>query len=189
MSTARRLPSVAVVGSAQCASGDIRLALAEELGARVIDEGYMLVTGGLGGVMEAACRGARSSSSWSQGRIVGILPGHDPDKANPWVDVAVPTGLDLSRNVVVAHADALVAIGGGAGTLAEMALGWQLHRLLIGMRTEGWSGRLADTRIDHRTRYPGIPDDRVWGVDTVEDAIGALRRLLPQYDRRHKGIP
>ena len=79
----------------------------------------MIVCGGLGGVMEAACRGAKEAG----GTTVGILPGADRAAANPFVDVAIPTGLGEARNaLVVRAADAVIAIGGGYGTLSEIAL-------------------------------------------------------------------
>lgn len=130
--------------------------------------------------MAAACRGARSSDAYMPGATIGLLPRHDTSEANEWVDVAIPTGLDLGRNLLCAHADAVVAIGGGAGTLVELAAAWELHRLIVAFRVEGWSGRLADQPIDHRIRFPGT-DDRVFGVDRVEEAITLIQDRLPLY--------
>jgi uncharacterized protein (TIGR00725 family) len=108
---------IAVVGPGS--ASDDELALAEEAGASVAAAGCGLVCGGLGGVMEAACRGARSRG----GLTLGLLPGLDRDAANGWVVVAVPTGLGEARNaLVVRAADAVVAIGGGWGTLSKIAL-------------------------------------------------------------------
>jgi uncharacterized protein (TIGR00725 family) len=151
------------------------------MGRALIDNGYGLVTGGLNGVMEAACEGARSSPAWSHGKIIGLLPGSDPGAANPFVDIAIPTGLEVARNILVARSDALIAIGGGAGTLSEMALAWQLKRLVIAFRVEGWSGKLADTRLDERIRYRNMNDDRVFGVDAPKEAITILRERLDGY--------
>ena len=90
----------------------------------------MVVCGGLGGVMEAACRGARGAG----GRTLGILPGLDRSAANPFVDVAVATGLGEARNaLVVRAADALVAIGGGYGTLSEVALALKAMKPVVGL--------------------------------------------------------
>jgi uncharacterized protein (TIGR00725 family) len=92
----------------------------------------VLVCGGLGGVMEAACRGAKESG----GTTVGILPGTDRSAANPYVDVAVATGLGEARNaLVVRAADALVAIGGGYGTLSEVALALKAGKRVVGLGT------------------------------------------------------
>lgn len=92
----------------------------------------MLVCGGLEGVMEAACRGAKEAG----GTTIGILPGTDRGAANPFVDVAVPTGLGEARNaLVVRAADALVAVGGGYGTLSEIALALKAGKPVVGLGT------------------------------------------------------
>ena len=183
-----RRTTVAVVGDSDLDTGSAEAAFAEALGRALVDEGYVLVCGGRGGVMEAACRGARSSPAWARGSIVGILPGHDPELANDFVDIVIPTGLDVARNAIVAHADAVIAVGGGAGTLSEMALAWQIRRLVIAFRGRGWAGRLADQRLDERLRHPHVPDDRVWGVDRAEEAIRVLRDRLPAYRTDYPGI-
>ena len=182
----RRL--IAVVGDAIIPPGDPREALAYALGRGIVDEGWALVTGGRGGVMEAAGRGARDSERWVSGVSLAILPGHDPALANPYVDIALPTGLDVARNTLVAHADAVVAVGGGAGTLSEMALAWQLLRLVIGLEGAGWSGRLAGEPMDGRTRYPRIPDDCVRPARDAAQAIALLKEWLPHYGQAHPGI-
>ncbi|MFN2617527.1 MAG: TIGR00725 family protein [Thermoleophilaceae bacterium] len=104
--------------------------LAEEVGRRLAQAGAAVVSGGLGGVMEAACRGAREAG----GTTVGILPGLDRSAANPFVEVALPTGLGEARNaLVVRAADALVAVGGGYGTLSEIALALKGGKPVIGL--------------------------------------------------------
>jgi uncharacterized protein (TIGR00725 family) len=150
-----RTPYVAVVGPGE-ASPDELLA-AEEIGAGLAAAGAVVVTGGLGGVMEAACRGARSR----RGRTVGILPGEDRDAANGWVEVAIATGLGELRNgLVVRAADALVAVGGGHGTLSEVALALKLGRPVVGLGTWEVHG------VDH--------------VSTPEEALGRIAALLVQ---------
>ena len=112
---APRAPVVAVVGPGRDASAD-ELAAAEAAGAAIAAAGAVLVCGGLGGVMEAACRGARSEG----GMTIGLLPGTDREDANGWVVLALPTGLGEGRNaLIVRAADAVVAIGGGLGTLSR----------------------------------------------------------------------
>ncbi len=92
----------------------------------------VVVCGGLAGVMEAACRGAKQSG----GITVGILPGLSRDAANPYVDVAVATGLGEARNaLVVRAADVLIAVGGGHGTLSEIALALKAGKRVIGLGT------------------------------------------------------
>jgi uncharacterized protein (TIGR00725 family) len=90
----------------------------------------VVVTGGLAGVMEAACRGAREGG----GTTLGILPGLDRGDANPYVDLAVPTGMGEARNaLVVRAADAVVAVGGGYGTLSEIALALKGGKPVVGI--------------------------------------------------------
>ncbi len=179
---------ISVVGNGSLPPGDPRVRLAHELGRALIDAGYRVACGGLGGIMAAMCEGAASSPRHREGDIIGILPGFDPTESNPWVDLPIATGLDHVRNFIVANADAVVAIGGGAGTLSEVAGAWQLKRLIAAYRVAGWSGKLADTRIDERVRYPNIPDDQVFGVDSASDVIALLEARLPTYGRRHAGI-
>ncbi len=125
---APRVPWIALVGPGEATPAEAHAA--EEAGAAVAEAGAVLVCGGLGGVMEAACRGARSR----RGLTVGLLPGLDRDEANGWVTVAVPTGLGEARNaLVVRAADALVAIGGGWGTLSEIALARKAGKLVAGV--------------------------------------------------------
>lgn len=127
-------------------------AQAELLGRGLVDAGFRVATGGLGGVMTAASRGARASERWTEGTVVGVLPGLVAAEANPFVDIVVPTGMNYARNVVlVAMADVIVAVGGGSGTLSEIALAWQHGKPIIALdRGEGWSSRLAGERLDHR---------------------------------------
>jgi uncharacterized protein (TIGR00725 family) len=131
--------------------------VAEDVGAGLAEFGAVVVTGGLGGVMEAACRGARSR----RGRTVGILPGEDRGAANGWVEIAIATGLGELRNgLVVRAADALVAVGGGHGTLSEVALALKIGRPVVGLGTWEVHG------VDH--------------VSTPADAIDRISALLLQ---------
>lgn len=121
-------PYVAVAGSGEAAPE--LLAAAEEVGAGLAEGGAVVVTGGLGGVMEAASRGARSRL----GQTLGILPGRDRADANGWVGVAVTTGVGEQRNaLIVASCDALVAIGSGYGTLSEVAMALKAGRPVVSL--------------------------------------------------------
>lgn len=186
--TANRRALIAVVGDARIESGAAKGVLAEQIGRALIDHRYRLLTGGLGGVMEAACRGARASARHADGDTVAILPGHDPQDANPFADIVIASGLDHVRNSVVAHADAIIAIGGGAGTLSELCFGWMYKRLIICLRVDGWSGKLADSRLDERIRYPTMSDDRLFGADSPAEAVRLLNERLPHYRAQHRGI-
>jgi uncharacterized protein (TIGR00725 family) len=124
------LTYVAVIGSGR--ADDELLTAAESVGRELAARGAVVVCGGLGGVMEAACRGARSEG----GTTVGILPGIDRADANPWVSVAIPTGLGELRNgLVVRAADALVAVGGEFGTLSEIGFALKIGRPVVGLAT------------------------------------------------------
>jgi uncharacterized protein (TIGR00725 family) len=106
--------------------------IAEEVGRLLARRGAVVVCGGLGGVMEAACRGARGEG----GTALGILPGLDRGAANPHVSVAVASGLGEARNaLVVRAADALIAVGGAYGTLSEIALALKTGKPVIGLGT------------------------------------------------------
>jgi uncharacterized protein (TIGR00725 family) len=119
---------VAVVGAGDAAPEQRETA--EEVGRLLGERGAVLVCGGLGGVMEAACRGAKEAGATT----LGILPGLDRAEANPYVDVAVPTGMGEARNaLVVRAADALIAVGGGYGTLSEVALALKTGKPVVGL--------------------------------------------------------
>lgn len=120
--------AISVIGAGSC---DARTAeLAQELGKRIAEAGYDLVCGGLGGVMEAACRGARQAG----GRTIGILPGHDRQAANAFVDVPIATGLSEMRNaLVVMNGLGAVAVQGGAGTLSEIGLALKTGKPVVAL--------------------------------------------------------
>lgn len=121
---------VAVSGGGD--AGEETCRQAEELGRELARRGAVVVTGGLGGAMEAACRGAKAEG----GTTIGILPSDDRADANAWVDVAVPTGLGEGRNaLVVRAADVVVAVAGEFGTLSEIALALRLGRPVVGLGT------------------------------------------------------
>ena len=112
--------------------------IAEEAGACIARAGALLVTGGGGGAMEAACRGAKAAG----GVTLGLLPGLSRHEANPYVDVAVVTGMEEMRNMLVVRAsDAVLAVGGGFGTLSEIALALKLDKPIAGVGTwRAWLG-------------------------------------------------
>jgi uncharacterized protein (TIGR00725 family) len=121
---------VAVSGGGE--AGEEACRQAHEVGRELARRGAVVVTGGLGGAMEAACRGAKAEG----GTTVGILPSDDRNDANDWVDVAVPTGLGEGRNaLVVRAADAVIAVAGEFGTLSEIAVALRLGRPVVGLGT------------------------------------------------------
>ena len=150
----RRAIQVAVVGAGG-SEAEVLAETAEAVGRRLAEAGATLVCGGLGGVMEAACRGAKSAG----GPTVGVLPGTDARAANPYVDVAIPTGLGEARNAVVARAGAaMIAIGGGYGTLAEIAFALRAGVAVIGLET--WELARGGGEVTAITRA-GSPQEAV----------------------------
>lgn len=123
-------PYVAVVGPGDATGQE--LDVAAHVGRRLAEAGAIVVCGGLGGVMAAACQGAASAG----GQAVGILPGPDRGSANEWVTIAIPTGIGELRNgLIVRAADAVVAIGGAYGTLSEIALALKAGVPVVGINT------------------------------------------------------
>jgi len=121
-------PIIAVIGGGTCTTEET--ALAEETGRLLAQRGAILVCGGLGGVMEAAARGAQTNG----GTTVGILPGDDPAAANAHIAIPLATGLGEMRNfLIVRTAHALIAIGGGVGTLSEIALAQRIGKPVVGL--------------------------------------------------------
>lgn len=164
-------PIVAVVGNND--AGPEALAVAEALGRGLVERGFRLATGGLGGVMEAASRGAHSAAGYREGDVIGVLPSGDHASANRWVDIAIPTNLGYARNVLlVTMASAVVAVGGGAGTLTEIAMAWQLDRPIVALALPGWSEKLAGSAIDARVRPP------ILAAKSAEEAVELVARAL-----------
>jgi uncharacterized protein (TIGR00725 family) len=152
--TRSRPPYVAVIGDGDPNGPDAHRILewAEEIGLHLARGGATVVTGGLGGVMRAASRGARGAG----GETIGVLPGAEASEANEFVSVAIPTGLGVVRNlVVVTSADAVIAVGGRHGTLSEIGLALRMGRDVVALsswRVES-EHRLGGPRV-HRARDP-----------------------------------
>ncbi|HDR1570048.1 TPA: TIGR00725 family protein, partial [Pasteurella multocida] len=170
--------TIAVIGDSNISEQSSAYRLAYEFGKALVDNGFRVQTGGLGGIMEAALKGAKSSCQYKRGDTIAIIPSSDENEVNDYADVIIPTGLDMLRNGKVIQADAVIVIGGGAGTLSEIAMAWQQFKLIIAFHNiDGWSKQLANQKIDGRKRYSDIPDDRVYGVDNVDDAIMLIKQL------------
>jgi uncharacterized protein (TIGR00725 family) len=145
---------IAVIGGRREASA-AALAQAEAVGRAIAGRGAVLICGGLEGVMEAACRGARDAG----GQTIGVLPGRDASEANPYVDLPIVTGMGYARNIIVVlSADAVVAIDGSYGTLSEIAYALNFGKPVVGLDT--W--RLASG---------GRQDDSIVRAATAEEAV------------------
>jgi uncharacterized protein (TIGR00725 family) len=156
---------IAVIGASSCSPEEAKLA--ESVGELLAQRGATIVCGGLGGVMEAVCRGAKSKG----GLTIGILPGKNSSTANPWVDIPVVTGIGEARNVaVVKSAQAVIAIGGGYGTLSEIAYALKSSIPVIGLNT--WS-----------LSRNGQDDDSIIRIQSATEAVDKAISLVKKHKR------
>lgn len=145
--------AIAVIGGHDCTEAVESIAI--ELGEKLAKVADILICGGLSGVMEAACKGFKAKS----GLTIGIIPGYDKNDANSYVDIVIPTGLGLARNVlVVKSADIVVALPGKAGTLSEIAYCLQFGIPVISLGSWEIEG--------------------VMSAKTVDDVVGIAKELL-----------
>lgn len=150
---------VAVIGGAAASAGEA--AAAADVGRALAASGAVLICGGRGGVMEAACQGAKAAGGFT----VGVLPGVDPGKANLFVDLPIVTGLGEARNVIIVRtAQAVIAIGGSYGTLSEIAYALRFGVPVVGLGT--WQVE--------RQGHPQAPIHRAGGP---EEAVALALRL------------
>ena len=166
---------IAVCGPGEATDTEIRIA--EAIGEGLATARHAVVCGGRGGVMAAACRGAKRAG----GTAVGIIPGYDRAQANPWVDHVICTGLGEARNaLVVASGEAVIAIGGGFGTLSEIGLALKLGKRVVAMQ----SWELDEVRLSGlahgRARY--------LRAQTVDEAL-ALALAADDDDQHSLGMP
>ena len=152
----RRL-QIAVIGyNKECS--DIARKTAYEVGSKVAAAGAVLVCGGLGGVMESACRGAKDNG----GTTLGIIPQEEFSYANEFCDIVVCTGIGFARDFIVASsADGIIAIGGGVGTLIEMGVGYMTRKTVVAISGTGgvaemYGGKFLDER--NRVQILVAPD-------------------------------
>ena len=151
---------IAVIGGSDCTPEEARLA--EEVGRGLARNGAVLICGGLGGVMEAACKGASAEG----GLTVGILPGGGRQTANPYVNIPIVTNLGEARNVIVVKsAEVIIAIGGGYGTLSELGHALRNDTPVVGLNT--WSLSRKE-RPDNSIILASNP------ADAVKKALGII---------------
>jgi len=156
---------IAVIGDSSCPPDEAKLA--EAVGKQLAQQGAIIICGGLGGVMEAVCRGAKSKG----GLTIGILPGENPNMANQWVDIPIVTGVGYARNMaVVKSAQAVIAIGGNYGTLSEIAYALKSGIPVIGLNT--WS-----------LSQNGQEDSSIIKVNSATEAVDKAVSLA----KRHEG--
>ncbi len=151
---------IAVIGGSQCSTQEAELA--EAVGRELARRGVILVCGGLGGVMKAACKGASSEG----GITIGILPGNNRRQANPYVQIPIVTSIGYARNaIVVKSAQAVIAIGGSHGTLSEIAYALEDNIPVIGLNT--WS-----------LSRNGQPENPIIPAKNPTDAVGKALELI-----------
>jgi hypothetical protein len=140
------------------------------LGRLLAQNNYIVACGGLGGTMEAVCRGAKKAN----GLTIGIIPGENKRMANKYVDIVIPVPFSHGRNmIVVLTGDIIVAIGGKAGTLSEISFSWIYEKPIIALTsTSGWAAKLANKRIDNRR------SDVIYGVKTPEKVIEKIKEIF-----------
>ena len=167
---------IAVIGSARLNDSSV-IKMCLDAGKLLADSGYSLVCGGLGGVMEESCRGFKSAGS--SGVTVGILPSYDASTANQFIDVFIPTGLDIGRNqLVVSSGFAVIVIGGGAGTLSEISLASQIGKPILLMKgSGGWADKLTADFLDDRRSAP------LYHIHNMRELRTTLSRLEQEVDR------
>ena len=172
ISMSRRKIISIIGGSAQTALEEDR-AIALTIGKLLIDNGYRILCGGYGGVMEAVCKGARSSDKYSDGDTIGVIASLDSNDANEFCDIVIATGIHYARNqIITASGDAIVAIGGGSGTLSEIAFSWQMGKPIFSYTKTGWSGKLSEMQLDNKR------SDTIIGYDTAQQLIEKLNTLF-----------
>lgn len=142
-----------------------------KLGQEIASKNRIFICGGLGGFMEAVCKGVKLSEATFNGQTIGILPGEKAEAANEYIDTAIPTGTGIARNIfIIRSADILIAAGGGAGTLSEIAFAWQLEKKVLCVTLfDGWAKELAGRNLDERNSGLLIP------VNSISEILDALK--------------
>jgi hypothetical protein len=175
-------PQIAIIGSRELSPAS--LSLLKALAFELVSKGYRTVTGGLGSLQKAVHEGAKSNPQHTDCDTIVLLPGFDPEPAINHADVIIPTGLDAYRNALVANSEVVVAIGGGAGTLSEIAFAWQFKRPIIAIGKEGWANRLAGESLDQR-QESSILDCT---SSSIEEIVSQISNQIANQYKRHEGI-
>ena len=144
-----------------------------DLAFRLAQRGYSIVCGGLGGVMEAAAKGVTDAQN-TQANSICIIPQASAHHANQYCHYVIPTGMDRARNMLIINtAHLLVAIGGGAGTLSEIALAWQQNKTSIAITAfPGWAQKLAGQTLDSKNQARIIP------ASTIQQALELIEKYM-----------
>jgi len=162
--------TVSIIGASEIDEKTRQVAI--ELGRLLARNNYAVSCGGLSGVMEAVCKGAKEEG----GLTIGLIPFKDKNRANEYVDIVIPGPFSQARNVVVVlSGDVCVAVAGKAGTLSEICFAWIYEKPIIGLTcVEGWSSKMAGQQLDDRRT------DKIHGAYTPEDIIIILNEIFTQ---------
>ncbi len=161
---------ILIIGNNENGSNPELEKIAYETGSEVAKAGAILVTGGLGGVMNAACHGAKDAG----GITLGIIPQNDPSFANEYCDIVIPSGIGLARDFLTAlSGDGVIIIGGGSGTLSEACAAYMHRRPIVAIKsTGGVAEKYADQYLDHRQNL------KVIGVTNPKEAVKTIMREI-----------
>lgn len=172
-----RKPLIAIIGDSRAAYGSKNYEIAYWLGYALVSKRYRIIVGGQGGITEAAARGACIATGYTDSDVVSVLPGQYPCDPGHFHEARMSFSNDMSGDVIVSHCDAVIAIGGGSGTLTQLAHAWALNKLIIAYRVKGWSGKVADRPMDIRRRNRNVPGDQVYGVMSENEVLDKLELL------------
>jgi len=162
--------TVSIIGASEIDEKTRQISI--ELGRLLARNNYAVSCGGLSGVMEAVCKGAKQEGGFT----IGIIPFKDKSLANKYVDVVIPVPFSQARNIVVVlSGDVCVAVAGKAGTLSEICFAWIYEKPIIGLTcVEGWSSKMAGQQLDDRRT------DKIHGADTPQAVIDKLNEIFTQ---------
>ena len=154
---------------------------AEEIGSLLAKNGYAISCGGLAGVMEAVCKGAKKEG----GLTIGIIPYKEKNPANPYVDIVIPVPFSQARNIVVVlSGDVVVAISGKAGTLSELCFSWIYGKPIVALSSvEGWSSKLAGEKIDDRR------EDVIYPAQTPQEVLKHVNEIFNSGTKINPNLP
>ena len=162
--------AIGIIGPNKSGCAEELYDFGEILGQRLSSINRTIICGGLGGFMEAVCKGAKRSTNTFYGQTIGILPDATSEMVNPYVDIVIPTGIGIARNIIIINsADIIIAAGGGAGTLSELAFAWQKKKkVLCVSEFGGWTSKIANKDLDSRAKGLLI------AVESISDILDFL---------------
>lgn len=167
----KRLKKIGIIGPNKSICDTQLYEFGVQLGSQIAKLNRVFICGGHEGFMEAFCKGVKLSKNTYNGQTIGILPGDNPDSANEFIDIAIPTGIGIARNLIIVNSsDIIIAAGGGAGTLSELAFAWQKgKKVLCVTKFEGWAKEFANREMDNREK------ELLIGVNSIKEILLYLR--------------